>query len=163
MMVSDAVEDWAMSDQDARASLAAEELAARILQFLAEDPGRMARFFNTTGLTAETIRTAARAPGFAMSVLDYVLEDEALLKDFAAGATIRPEEMLRLMTEIVHPIVIIIAGAGSRSEGGEPSSPAEPTGRRNRPYYRLHGLKEHAGLPAASARERTGVPSRRSD
>src|SRR3954452_6132510 len=157
MMVSEAVEDCAMSDQDGRASLAAEELAARILQFLAEDPGRMARFFNTTGLTAETIRVAASAPGFAMSVLDYVL------KDFAAGATIRPEELLRLMTEIVHPIVIITAGAGSRSEGGEPSSPAEPTGRRNRPYYRLHGLKEHAGLPAASARERTGVPSRRSD
>src|SRR3954462_14903264 len=64
-----------MSDPDVRASLAAEELAARILQFLVDDPGRMARFFNTTGLTAETIRTAASAPGFAMSVLDYVLEE----------------------------------------------------------------------------------------
>src|SRR3954468_20843459 len=88
-----------MSDPDVRASLAAEELAARILQFLADDPGRMARFFNTTGLTAETIRTAASAPGFAMSVL----EDETLLKDFAAGATIRPEEVLRLRVGLERP------------------------------------------------------------
>ena len=63
----------------------------------------MARFFNTTGLTAETIRTAASAPGFAMSVLDYVLEDEALLKDFAAGATIRPEEVLRHRAGLERP------------------------------------------------------------
>jgi len=92
-----------MSDPDVRASLAAEELAACILQFLVDDPGRMARFFNTTGLTAETIRTAASAPGFAMCVLDYVLEDEALLKDFAAGATIRPEEVLRHRAGLAQP------------------------------------------------------------
>jgi Protein of unknown function (DUF3572) len=92
-----------MSDPDVRASLAAEELAARILQFLADDPGRMARFFNTTGLTAETIRTTASAPGFAMSVLDYVLEDEALLKGFAAGAKIRPEEVLRHRAGLERP------------------------------------------------------------
>src|SRR3954471_7200221 len=92
-----------MSDPDVRASLAAEELAARILQFLANDPGRMARFFNTTGLTAETIRTAASAPGFAMSVLDYVLEDEVLLKDFAAGAKIRPKEVLRHRAGLEQP------------------------------------------------------------
>ena len=77
---------------------AAEELTARILQFLAEDPGRMARFFTVTGLSAKTIRAAAAAPGFAASVLDYLLEDEPLLQLFAASAEIAPSELLRVPT-----------------------------------------------------------------
>jgi hypothetical protein len=72
-----------------------EDLVARLLQFLADDPGRMARFFNVTGLTATTIRAAASAPGFTASILDYVLEDEPLLRVFAAEAEIAPGELLR--------------------------------------------------------------------
>src|SRR4051812_11197216 len=55
----------------------------------------MARFFNVTGLTATTIRAAASAPGFTASILDYVLEDEPLLRVFAAEAEIAPGELLR--------------------------------------------------------------------
>ena len=73
-----------------------EDLVARLLQFLADDPGRMARFFNVTGLTATTIRAAASAPGFTASILDYVLEDEPLLRVFAAEAEIAPGELLRV-------------------------------------------------------------------
>ena len=72
------------------------DLVARLLEFLADDPGRMARFFNVTGLTAKNIRAAASAPGFATSILDYVLADEALLQVFAAEAEIAPGELLRV-------------------------------------------------------------------
>jgi len=73
-----------------------EDLIARVLQFLAADPGRAARFFNVTGLTAKNIRAAASASGFAASILDYVLEDEPLLRVFAAEAEIAPSELLRV-------------------------------------------------------------------
>ena len=56
----------------------------------------MARFFNVTGLTATTIRAAASAPGFTASILDYVLEDEPLLRVFAAEAEIAPGELQRM-------------------------------------------------------------------
>jgi hypothetical protein len=99
-----------------------EDLVARLLQFLADDPGRMARFFNVTGLTATTIRAAASAPGFTASILDYVLEDEPLLRVFAAEAEIAPGELLR-------------ARVGLESRGNaapqEERKPAAPLGASN--------------------------------
>lgn len=80
--------------------LSVEELVAHILQFLAADPGRMARFFNVTGLCGDTIRDAAAGPGFSASVMDYVLEDEELVKEFAASAAIAPEELLRVRSRL---------------------------------------------------------------
>src|SRR5436305_1160856 len=84
-----------MSDRAKSAPLPIEYQIARILEFLAADPGRLVRFFNVTGLSAETIRDAADAPGFAASVLDHVLEDEPLLQQFATEAVMRPEELVR--------------------------------------------------------------------
>jgi len=82
-----------MSDQPHDAPPAAEALIARVLQFFVMDPDRLVRFFNVTGLTADTIRTAANAPGFAASVLDYMLGDEALLQRFAAETGTQPEAL----------------------------------------------------------------------
>jgi hypothetical protein len=62
-----------MSDQPDDAPPAAEALIAQVLQFFMADPDRLVRFFDVTGLTPDTIRTAANAPGFAASVLDYML------------------------------------------------------------------------------------------
>ena len=99
-----------------------EDLVARLLQFLADDPGRMARFFNVTGLTATTIRAAASAPGFTASILDYVLEDEPLLRVFAAEAEIAPGELLRARV-----------GLESRGDAApqEERKPAAPLGASN--------------------------------
>ena len=92
-----------------------EDLVARLLQFLADDPGRMARFFNVTGLTATTIRAAASAPGFPASIVAYVLDDEPLLRVFAAEAEIAPGELLRMR-----------AGLESRGKTG-PQDKRKPT------------------------------------
>src|SRR5215211_5816438 len=85
-----------MSDRLDNAPLTMEELIARVLLFLAADPSRVARFFNVTGLTAETIRDAANTPGFADSVLHYVLGDESLMRQFTSEAEMKPKELLRL-------------------------------------------------------------------
>jgi Protein of unknown function (DUF3572) len=84
-----------MSDRSDDAPPAAEALTARVLQFFVADPDRLMRFFDVTGLTADTIRSAANAPGFAAAVLDYMLGDEALLQRFAAETGTQPEALLR--------------------------------------------------------------------
>jgi hypothetical protein len=43
---------------------------ASVLMFLASEPERLARFFILTGLSPDTIRQAAAAPGFATSRAD---------------------------------------------------------------------------------------------
>ncbi len=73
-----------------------EDLVASALAFLANDPERLTRFFILTGLSPDTIREAARAPGFAASVLDYLLGDESLLVLFASASNLRPEDVVQI-------------------------------------------------------------------
>ena len=79
-------------------------------------------FTRLTGLTAKTIRAAASAPGFTASILDYVLEDEPLLRVFAAEAEIAPGELLRARV-----------GLESRGDAApqEERKPAAPLGASN--------------------------------
>ena len=84
------------------ATQSTDEIVASVLAFLASEPERLARFFILTGLRADTIRAASRTPGFAASVLDYVLADERLLLAFAAGAEIKPEELAQLRWNLNH-------------------------------------------------------------
>lgn len=60
-----------------------DALLVQGLEFLAADPPRLAAFFETTGLDPGSLRAAARASGFAASLLDYLSSDEALLRAFA--------------------------------------------------------------------------------
>jgi hypothetical protein len=73
-----------------------DDIVARVLTFLASEPERLARLFILTGLRADTIRAVSRTPGFAASILDYVLADERLLLAFASGAEITPEELAQV-------------------------------------------------------------------
>ena len=70
-------------------------LAIQALGFIAAEPEQLARFLDTTGLAPDTIRTAAREPGFLAGVLAHMLADESLLIAFAAAAGIDPAEMAR--------------------------------------------------------------------
>jgi hypothetical protein len=74
---------------------AAEMLAIQALAFIAEEPERLSRFLGMTGLDAEQIRGAARAPGFLAGVLEHMLGEESLLVAFAAGAGIDPADVVR--------------------------------------------------------------------
>ncbi|WP_150287726.1 DUF3572 domain-containing protein [Rhabdaerophilum calidifontis] len=71
-----------------------ELLAIDALGFLAEDVERLGRFLALTGIAPETLREAARAPGFFAAVLDHLAQDEALLLAFAANRQVAPERVL---------------------------------------------------------------------
>jgi hypothetical protein len=69
---------------------AAESVAIQALGFIAAEPARLGRFLADTGLGPATLRTAASDPAFLAGVLDFVLRDEALVKDFSTHADLPP-------------------------------------------------------------------------
>jgi hypothetical protein len=69
---------------------AAETVAIQALSYLAAEPVRLGRFLAETGLGPETLRGAAKSPEFLVSVLDFVLSDENLVKEFAAASELKP-------------------------------------------------------------------------
>ncbi|MCA3628870.1 MAG: DUF3572 domain-containing protein [Methylobacterium sp.] len=71
-----------------------EMLAISALSFLAEEPERLSRFLDLTGLSPITLRRAAAEPRFLASVLDYLVADESLLLAFAANAQVAPETVV---------------------------------------------------------------------
>jgi uncharacterized protein DUF3572 len=70
---------------------AAETIAAQGLAFLAQNPGRLARFFLASGLAPGDVRARADTPELLAAVLEHLAEDESALLVFAAGAQIAPE------------------------------------------------------------------------
>ena len=68
----------------------AETVAIQALSFLAADHTRLARFLAETGLGPETLRGAAQSPEFLVSVLDFVLGNENLLKEFVEAHELKP-------------------------------------------------------------------------
>jgi hypothetical protein len=81
----------------------ANELAVSALVFLAADPDRLGRFLALTGIEPQTIRLAAREPGFLAGVLDHIAGDEKLLLAFAGENGIRPEEVSRARSLLAGP------------------------------------------------------------
>jgi len=71
----------------------AEMLAIRALQYLAGDPGQIARFLALSGIAPEDVREAAKSADFLSGVLDFLMGDEAALVAFAASAGCEPGEV----------------------------------------------------------------------
>lgn len=57
---------------------------------MAGDPERLGLFLAETGVGPESLRTAASDPGFLLSVLDFVMRDDATVKAFASTAELHP-------------------------------------------------------------------------
>jgi hypothetical protein len=74
---------------------AAETLAVQALAFIAEQPQSLSRFLDTSGISVEQLRAAAREPGFLAGVLDHMLGDEKLLVAFAQSAGLEPAAVAR--------------------------------------------------------------------
>lgn len=70
-----------------------EALAIDALTFLAQDSERLERFLSLTGIDPSRLRQIAGEPHFLGSVLDHLLNDEALLLVFAAERRIPPEQI----------------------------------------------------------------------
>jgi hypothetical protein len=68
----------------------AEAIAIRGLTFLAGEPDALGRFLALTGIGPADLRRAAAEDGFLAGVLEFFLEDEALLLAFVTHANLRP-------------------------------------------------------------------------
>ena len=82
------------SDSQARKD-GASALAIAALSFIAEDPERLGRFLAMSGIGPDSLRAAAREPGFLLGVLDYVTGDEALLLALSDSAGFDPVDIAR--------------------------------------------------------------------
>jgi hypothetical protein len=68
----------------------AEIVAIQALNFIAGEPERLGLFLAETGIGPETLRSAAADPRFLVSVLDFVLRDDATVKAFAEVSELHP-------------------------------------------------------------------------
>jgi hypothetical protein len=74
---------------------AAAALAIAALSFIAGEPERLGRFLAQTGIGPESLRTAAREPGFLVGVLDHMAGDDQLLREFAEQNEFDPEQVMK--------------------------------------------------------------------
>jgi hypothetical protein len=84
----------------------ATALAIAALSFIASEPERLGRFLALTGIGPESIRNAAREPGFLIGVLDHLASDDRLLRAFAEQNEFDPEQVMQARE--------LLAGAPSR-------------------------------------------------
>jgi hypothetical protein len=68
----------------------AEIVAIQALSFVAGEPERLGAFLAESGIGPETLRQAASDPQFLVSVLDFVLRDDATVQAFAETAQLHP-------------------------------------------------------------------------
>jgi hypothetical protein len=68
----------------------AEIVAIQALSFLAADSARLGAFLAESGIGPETLRQSATDPQFLISVLDFVLRDDATVKAFSEVAKLHP-------------------------------------------------------------------------
>ena len=69
---------------------AAEIVAIQALSFIAGEPERLGLFLAESGIGPETLRNAAADPRFLVSVLDFVMRDDATVKAFAQVSKLHP-------------------------------------------------------------------------
>ena len=68
----------------------AEIVAVQALSFIAGDPERLGAFLAESGIGPQSLRAAASDPQFLVSVLDFVLRDDATVKAFAKQSELHP-------------------------------------------------------------------------
>lgn len=68
-------------------------IALKFMGFIASDESRMERFTALSGIYPDDLRNNAGEPTFQGFVLDYALQDEALILEFAASEGLSPEKI----------------------------------------------------------------------
>lgn len=74
---------------------AAQTIALKALSYLAADEDLLEPFLGSTGLLAGDLRAGATDSVFLAGVLDYFLQNEALLLAFAGASELAPETIVR--------------------------------------------------------------------
>ena len=73
----------------------AQTIALKALGYLAADEDLLEPFLGATGLAVGDLRAGAANPAFLAGVLDYFLQNEALLLAFAGASELAPETIVR--------------------------------------------------------------------
>jgi hypothetical protein len=68
----------------------AEFVAIQALNFIGGDAGLLGTFLAETGIGPQNLRAAAADPQFLVSVLDFVLRDDATVNSFAQATDLHP-------------------------------------------------------------------------
>ena len=76
-------------------AVGAQTIALKALGYLAADEDQLEAFLEATGLLAGDLRAGATDSAFLAGVLDYFLQNEALLVAFAAAEELAPETIVR--------------------------------------------------------------------
>ena len=69
----------------------AEETAAAILGWLANEPDMLGRFLALSGLQANQLRSAVDDPGFLAGMIDFLMGHEPTLLAFCEATDTKPE------------------------------------------------------------------------
>ena len=71
----------------------ASVIALNFIIFLANDQSRLERFCNLTGYTPDILRQNLASPDFLAMALDFALQDESLLLEYASHAALAPQDV----------------------------------------------------------------------
>lgn len=77
-----------------------ETVALQALAFLVEDEERLSRFLGLTGIEMTALRGLATDKAGLGAVLDYLLNWEPLLLEFAAAIELAPETIVRARAQL---------------------------------------------------------------
>jgi hypothetical protein len=78
----------------------AESIAIQVLNFIVADVDRIIQFLNVTGLQPETIRESATSSHFLLGVLEYVANDDELLRAIDQELKVRPAAILTAIVQL---------------------------------------------------------------
>lgn len=65
-------------------------IALKLISFIASEENRCERFSALTGMTLQDLKEGAKKPEFQGFVLEYALQDESLILEFAAMENLSP-------------------------------------------------------------------------
>lgn len=69
----------------------ASDITLNLLGFIAADEGRIERFLALSGMSPQDLKDGTQKPEFLGFLLDYALQDESLILEFAAATGTKPE------------------------------------------------------------------------
>ncbi|MBU2956763.1 DUF3572 family protein [Paracoccus sp. 1_MG-2023] len=81
----------------------AQDLATDLLLALAERPEQLAGFLGTSGLEPAALRQIASRPEIAVFLLDYIVEQDDRLLEFASAIDRDPRDVMTARTLLSGP------------------------------------------------------------
>jgi hypothetical protein len=72
----------------------AEAIALKALTFVAEDDARLRAFLGAAGLSLVDLLSRASDPLLLGGVMDFLMQSDSLVCDFAAAAGLKPEDVV---------------------------------------------------------------------